>query len=46
MDQRKKGTKPPFFRNSPQVKPSFREPIMDEVWEQRLRQTPIQCWGC
>jgi hypothetical protein len=46
MDQRKKGTKPPFFRNSPQGKPSFREPGMVGIGEQRPRQTPIQCWGC
>jgi hypothetical protein len=46
MDQRKKGTKPPFFRNSPQGKPSFRELRMADVGEQRPRQTPIQCWGC
>jgi hypothetical protein len=46
MDQRKKGTKPPFFRNSHQGKPSFREPRIADVGEQRPRQTPIQCWGC
>jgi hypothetical protein len=45
-EQRQKGNKPPFFRNSPQGHPSFREPRMAEVGEQRLRQTPIQCWGC
>jgi hypothetical protein len=37
MDQRKKGTKPPFFRNNPQGKPSFREPRMADVGEQRPR---------
>jgi hypothetical protein len=31
MDQRKKGTKPPFFRNNPQGQPTSREP-------ERLRQ--------
>jgi hypothetical protein len=46
MDQRKKGNKPPFLRNNPQGHPSFREPIMAEVGEQRPRKTPIQCWGC
>jgi hypothetical protein len=33
MDQRKKGTKPPFFKNSPQGHPSFREPRMVGVWK-------------
>jgi hypothetical protein len=46
MDQRKKGTKPPFFINSPQEQPSFREPRMDDVGKQRPRKTPIQCWVC
>jgi hypothetical protein len=45
-EKRQKGNKPPFFRNSPQGKPSFRELRMDEVGEQRPRQTPIQFWGC
>ena len=31
MDQRKKGTKPPFFRNIPQGQPSFREPRKAKV---------------
>jgi hypothetical protein len=37
MDQRKKGTKPPFFRNSPQGQPSFREPRKAEVGGQMPR---------
>jgi hypothetical protein len=45
-EQRQKGNKPPFFRNSPQGKPSFRESIMDDVGGQSPRQMPIQCWGC
>jgi hypothetical protein len=45
-EQRQKGNKPPFFRNNPQGKPSFREHIMDEVGGKRPRKTPIQCWGC
>jgi hypothetical protein len=45
-EQRKKGNKPPFFRNNPQGQPYFREQRMDKVGGQRLRQTPIQCWGC
>jgi hypothetical protein len=36
-EQRQKGNKPPFFRNSPQGHPSFREPRMVEVREQRPR---------
>jgi hypothetical protein len=45
-EKRQKGNKPPFFRNSPQGQPSFREPRMDDVGGQRPRKTPIQCWGC
>jgi hypothetical protein len=45
-EKRQKGNKPPFFRNSPQGQPSFRETRMTEVGEQRPRQMPIQCWGC
>jgi hypothetical protein len=46
MDQRKKGTKPPFFRNNPQGQPISKEPKTMETGGQRLRQPPIQCWGC
>jgi hypothetical protein len=46
MEQRKKGTKPPFFRNNPQGHPAFREPRTIEIGGQRPRQLPIQCWGC
>ena len=46
MDQRKKGTKPPFFRNNTQGQPTSREPIMFDIGGQRLRRPPIQCWGC
>jgi hypothetical protein len=45
-EQRQKGNIPPFFRNSPQGHPSFREPRMAKVGEPRPRQIPIQCWGC
>jgi hypothetical protein len=45
-EHRQKGNKPPFFRNNPQGKPSFREKKITEVGGQRPRQTPIQCWGC
>jgi hypothetical protein len=46
MDQRKKGSKPPFFRNNTQGKPTSREPITIEAGGQRPRQPHIQCWGC
>jgi hypothetical protein len=46
MDQRKKGTKPPFFRNSPQGQPSFREPRKAEVGGKMPRLPPMECWGC
>jgi hypothetical protein len=46
MDQRKKGTKPPFLRNNPQGQPTSREPRTIEEEGQRPRQPPIQCWGC
>jgi hypothetical protein len=46
MDKRKKGTKPPFFRNSPQGKPYFREPRKVEVGGQMPRPPPMECWGC
>jgi hypothetical protein len=46
MDQRKKATKAPFFKNSSQGQPSFREPRMVDVGEQSPRKMPIQCWGC
>jgi hypothetical protein len=46
MDQRKKGTKTPFFRNSPQGQPSFREPRKGKMGGQMPRQKPMECWGC
>jgi hypothetical protein len=45
-EQRQKGDKPSFFRNSRQGQPSFREPRRTEEGAQRQRLTPIQCWGC
>jgi hypothetical protein len=45
MEQRKKGNKPPFFRNNPQGKPSSREPRVIETGGKRPRQPPIICWG-
>jgi hypothetical protein len=45
MDQRKKGTKPPFFKNSPQGQPTSREPRMIETSGRRPRKPPIKCLG-
>jgi hypothetical protein len=45
-EQRQKGNKPPFFRNSPQGQPVLREPRMAEVGGKRPKQTPMECWGC
>jgi hypothetical protein len=45
MDQRKKGTKPPFFRNNTQGEPSFREPMKAEVGGKITRPPPMECWG-
>jgi hypothetical protein len=46
MDQRKKGFKPPFFRNNPQGQKIPKEPRMIDTESQRPRHPPIQCWGC
>jgi hypothetical protein len=46
MDQRKKGIKPPFFRNNTQGRTTSREPRTIETGGQRPRKPPIQCWGC
>jgi hypothetical protein len=45
-EQRKKGNKPPFFRNIPQGQPCFREPRKAEVGGKIPRQPPMECWGC
>jgi hypothetical protein len=45
-EQRKNGSKPPFFRNNLQRYLVFREPRMVEVGGQRPIQPPMQCWGC
>jgi hypothetical protein len=45
VDWRKKGFKPPFFRNSPQGPKTPKEPKMIEAEGQRPRQPHIQCWG-
>jgi hypothetical protein len=46
VDQRKKGSKPPFFRNNPQGQKNPREPRTIETGGQWPRQPPIQCLGC
>jgi len=46
MEQRKKGNKPPFFKNSPQRQPISRDPRMIETSGKRPRQPPIWCLGC
>jgi hypothetical protein len=46
VEQRKKGTKPPFFRNIVQGQPTPKEPRMTETVGKRPRKQPIQCWGC
>jgi hypothetical protein len=46
MDQRNKGTNPPFFRKIPQGQKTPREPKMIEAGGQMTRHPPIQCWGC
>ena len=46
MHKRKKGTKPPFFKNNPQGRPTSREPKMIKTGGQRPRKPLIQCWGC
>jgi hypothetical protein len=45
VEQRKKETKPPFFRNITQGQPTPKELRMTKTVEQKPRQKPIQCWG-
>jgi hypothetical protein len=46
MEHRKKGNKPPFFRNNSEGQKTPRYPRVTEAGGQRTRLTPIQCWGC
>jgi hypothetical protein len=46
VDQRKKGAKPPFFRNNPQWQKMHKEPRVIDTGSQGPRQPPMQCWGC
>jgi hypothetical protein len=45
-EQRQKGSKPSFFRNSPWGQSSFKEPRKVEGSEQMPRPPPMECWGC
>jgi hypothetical protein len=45
VEERKKGTNPPFFINTLQGKPTLKDPrIMEKTWKKPSQQ-PIQCWG-
>jgi hypothetical protein len=46
VEQRKKGTKPPFFRNTTQGQPTSKEPIIIKAMETRPRKHLMKCWGC
>jgi hypothetical protein len=46
MDQRKRGDKPPFFRNNPQWQQIHKETRVIDIGSQGPRQPPMQCWGC
>jgi hypothetical protein len=46
MEQRKKGNKPPFFKNSSQGQKNLRYPRMIDTGGKRPRHEPIQCWDC
>ena len=46
VELRKKGAKPPFFRNTTQGQPTINEPRMTETMRKKTRKQPIQCWGC
>jgi hypothetical protein len=45
-EQRQKGSKPSFFRNSPWGQSSFKEPRKVEGSEQMPRPPTMECWGC
>jgi hypothetical protein len=46
MEHRKKGTKPPFFRNNSHGQQAPREPRITGTMGKRQRKPHIQCWGC
>jgi hypothetical protein len=43
MDQRKKGTKAPLFRNNPHGQPTSRKPKIIDTVGKIPRKPPIQC---
>jgi hypothetical protein len=45
-EQRQKGSKPSFFRNSLWGQSSSKEPRKVEGTEQMPRPPPMECWGC
>jgi hypothetical protein len=45
-EQRQKGSKPSFFRNSPWGQSSFKEPRKVEGSEHMPRPPPMECWHC
>jgi hypothetical protein len=45
-EQRQKGSKPSFFRNSPWGQSTFKEPRKAKGSEQTIRPPTIECWGC
>jgi hypothetical protein len=46
VEKRKKGVKPPFFRNTAQGQMTLQEPRVSETVGQNSWKQPIQCWGC
>jgi hypothetical protein len=50
MEKRKKGFKPPFYKNISQAyqqgQSTQNEPKMTDSFGKRPRQQPIKCWGC
>jgi hypothetical protein len=46
MEHKRKGDKPPFFRNIMQGNIALNEPIMKEIVGQKTWKHPVQCWSC
>jgi hypothetical protein len=46
MEQRKKGTKTPLFKNNYHGQPTCNEPRMIETMGKIPRKQPTKCWGC
>jgi hypothetical protein len=45
VEQRKKETKHPFFRNILQGQPTLRNPSMAKTMGKNTHKQPIQCWS-